>query len=97
MTLHTTAIALLAAAGLTFAGGAHAQQTGTSSPGGTPGRSCDDDGRTMADGDLYTYKTKGQKGSVTCTDGTICHTWKVRQAGTKWTWFSECRDSPART
>jgi hypothetical protein len=92
-TLHHTAIALVAAAGLALVPGAQAQQTGTTNP--ATGRPCDDNGSTIEDGDVITWrKPNGSKGSITCTDGTLCRTWKTRQRGTTWAWFSECSTGP---
>lgn len=92
--LHTITLALLAA--LSLAGSAHATNNDMPSSDGA-GRGCDDNGSYMPDGGWKTYGNRNQRGSVTCTNGTICHTWKVRQRGNRWAWFDECYESPSNS
>ena len=77
---------------------AHAEPAGGGSSGGSQGKSCDDDGRTVEDGYVGTYKTKYERGSVTCSNGTLCTSRGVLQGDNKTrVWFYECKDANGAT
>ena len=91
----TAALALLA--GLALAGSAHATNNDAPAPSDS-GRDCSTGyGTSMEDGEVRIYSRRNQWESMTCTDGTICRTWRVRQTGNRWTWYDHCYDAPART
>ncbi len=85
----TVAIAVAAVAPAT----ASAQAVGSgSSGGGSGGRPCETSpGTTVEDGYVGTWRTKYMRGSVTCTDGTLCTSTGTLQGDNKtMVWHYEC-------
>ena len=78
---------------------AHAQPVSSGSSGGSGGKSCTtEDGGTVEDGYVSTWKTKYTRGSTTCTNGTMCTSRGVLQGDNKTrVWFYECRDENGAT
>ena len=101
--MNTTALHLILAAAIAAVSiapaAAHAQPAGGGSSGGSQDKSCQtEDGGTVEDGYVGTYRTKYERGSVTCTNGTICTSRGVLQGDNKTrVWFYECRDANGAT
>jgi hypothetical protein len=52
----------------------------------------------MSDGSWTKWRTPGMRGTTTCTNGTICDSWRTMQGDGTWgPWNYECTYSPART
>jgi hypothetical protein len=93
----TTLLAGTAVALAALAPSAHATQQGTGGPSQSTGRMCKTDGDgLMADGDVTIRRSRNQRSTTTCTDGTLCTSTGVKQGNGTWIWRYECTDSAAR-
>lgn len=92
------AVAVAVAALAPATAGAQAVGPG-SSGGGSGGRPCETSpGTTVEDGYVSTWKTKYMRGSVTCTDGTLCTSTGTLQGDNKtMVWHYECTDANGQT
>lgn len=92
-TLRTLLATVIAATAVTAVPAADARQSGSTSPSGRPCKT-DPYGGTMSDGDVTIHRTKYERWTMTCTDGTLCTSIGVKQGNGRWLWRYECEDVP---